>query len=117
MFGGENGNYNDYSVIATQINEHNMKAYLTCMKKEGGGVNLPSLNRFPGINLADKFFDKDSGKLKLEVPSESNPNADVSVLYDFANLIVKKTSIARAMWMAMATTTAYYSINVLMGSV
>ena len=117
MFGGENGNYNDYSVIATQINEHNIKAYLTCMKKEGVGVNLPSLNRFPGINLADKFFDKQTGKLKLAVPSESNADADLAVLYDFANLIVKKTSIARAVWLALATTTAYYSINVLMGSI
>jgi len=117
MFGGENGNYNDYSIIATQINEHNIKAYLTCMKKEGGGVNLPSLNRFPGINLADKFFDKQTGKLKLAVPSESNTDNDLAVLYDFANLIVKKTSVARAMWLALATTTAYYSVNVLMGSV
>ena len=117
MFGGENGNYNDYSIIATQINEHNIKAYLTCMQKEGGDVNLPSLNRFPGINLADKFFNKNSGKLKLEVPSELNPDADVAVLYDFANLIVKKTSIARATWMAMATVTACYSINVLLGSI
>ena len=64
---------------------------LTCMKKEGVGVNLPSLNRFPGINLADKFFDKQTGKLKLAVPSESNADADLAVLYDFANLIVKKT--------------------------
>lgn len=117
MFGGENGNYNDYSVIATQINEHNIKAYLTCMKKEGGGVNLPSLNRFPGINLADKFFDKQTGKIKLAVPSESNPDADMAVLYDFANLIAKKSSIARAIWIAMATATAYYSVNVLTGSI
>jgi hypothetical protein len=87
------------------------------MKKEGGGVNLPSLNRFPGINLADKFFDKQTGKLNLIVPSESNKDADVEVLYDFANLIVKKTSVARTMWLALATTTAYYSVNVLMGSV
>jgi hypothetical protein len=117
MFGGENGNYNDYSIIATQINEHNIKAYLTCMKKEGGGVNLPSLNRFPGINLADKFFDKQTGKLNLIVPSESNKDPDIAVLYDFANLIAKKSSIAKAIWMALATTTVYYSVNVLTGNI
>lgn len=117
MFGGENGNYNDYSVIATQINEHNIKAYLTCMKKEGGGVNLPSLNRFPGINLADKFFDKQTGKLNLIVPSESNKDPDIAVLYDFANLIAKKTTVARAIWMILATTTVYYSVNVMTGNI
>jgi len=117
MFGGENGNYNDYSVIATQINEHNIKAYLTCMKKEGGGVNLPSLNRFPGINLADKFFDKQTGKLNLIVPSELNKDPDVAVLYDFANLISKKSTVAKAMWMILATTTVYYSVNVMTGNI
>ncbi len=115
MFGG-NGNYNDYSIIATQMNEYNVKAYLTCMK-ENPDVNLPSLNRFPGIFIGKDYFDQKTGQLKFSVPDKLNPDDKVKDLYDFTNLIVTKTSWGKAMWSIFATIGVFYGVNLLSGNI
>jgi len=112
---GSNGNYNDYSIIATQMNEYNVKAYLTCMK-ENSDVNLPSLNRFPGIFIGKDYIDPKTGQLKLSVPDKFNQDEKVKDLYDFTNLIVKKTTWGKAMWSIFATVGVFYGVNLLSGN-
>ena len=57
IFGG-NGNYNDYSIISTQLFEENFKYYLTCMKKDAPIDPNINLNRFKNVFVDNSYFDE-----------------------------------------------------------
>lgn len=107
MFGG-NGNYNDYSIIATQLFEENFKYYLTCMKKDTKVEPNINLNRFKNVFIDDSYFD-DNGKIKMRVPDKDKPDEKTQNLYDLLSMVVRKRHISVATWISLATIVTMYS--------
>jgi hypothetical protein len=107
LFGGEN-NYNDYSIISTQLFEENFKYYLECMKK-GSEIDANiNLNRFKNIFLADSYFVKnkdDKDVIKIGLPKEG----ETDDLYKLLKMIVRKRHISEATWISLASVLTMYA--------
>ena len=107
IFGSEN-NYNDYSVITTQLFEENFKYYLTCMKKGNTVDSDVNLNRFKNVFVGNSYFDE-SGKIKIKVPDENKPDEKVQNLYDLLTMVVRKRHVSEATWISLATVATMYA--------
>ena len=106
IFGG-NGNYNDYSIISTQLFEENYKYYLTCMKKDAPIDPNINLNRFKNVFVDDSYFDE-KGKIKMKIPDKENPDDKVQDLYDLLTMVVRKRHISVATWVSLGTIVTMY---------
>ena len=106
LFGG-NGNYNDYSIISTQLFEENFKYYLTCMKKDAPVDPNINLNRFKNVFVDDSYFDE-NGKIKMRMPDEEKPDDKVQDLYDLLSMVVRKRHISVATWVSLGTIVTMY---------
>lgn len=96
----DNGNYNDYSIISTQLFEENFNYYLKCMNEDyKPGKDAINLNRFKGVYLKKEFFDGE--KLKLDA-SEDND------LFKLLKMVVRKRHISEATWISLATAYVMY---------
>jgi hypothetical protein len=107
IFGSEN-NYNDYSVITTQLFEENFKYYLTCMKKGNTIDSDVNLNRFKNVFVGNSYFDE-SGKIKIKVPDKNKPDDNVKNLYDLLTMVVRKRHVSEATWISLATVVTMYA--------
>lgn len=107
IFGSEN-NYNDYSVITTQLFEENFKYYLTCMKKGNTVDSDVNLNRFKNVFVSNSYFDE-SGKIKIKVPDENKQDEKVQNLYDLLTMVVRKRHVSEATWISLATVATMYA--------
>lgn len=97
-----NQNYNDYSIIATQLFEENYKYYLTCMNKNyKADPDAINLNRFKNVFLDDKYFDGD--KLKLDATDKENE------LFKLLKMVIRKRHISEATWISLATVFTMYA--------
>lgn len=98
-------NYNDYSIITTQLFEENFTYYLTCMKQnykaENNAINL---NRFQNVFLNDSFFNGD----KLNFDKLKEPDNELHKLLEF---VVKKRFISNSTWIAFSAIYALYICN------
>ena len=106
IFGG-NGNYNDYSIISTQLFEENYKYYLTCMKKDAPIDPNINLNRFKNVFVDNSYFDE-KGKIKMKIPDKENPDDKVQDLYDLLTMVVRKRHISVATWVSLGTIVTMY---------
>ena len=106
IFGG-NGNYNDYSIISTQLFEENYKYYLTCMKKDAPVDPNINLNRFKNVFVDNSYFDE-KGKIKMKIPDKENPDDKVQDLYDLLTMVVRKRHISVATWVSLGTIVTMY---------
>jgi hypothetical protein len=101
----QQGNYNDYSVVITQLFEENFTYYLKCMKKdfkaEGDTINL---NRFQNVFLNEAYFEGD----KLNVEKLKDPTDSLHKLLEF---VVKKRFISHMSWVAFSAIYALYICN------
>ena len=101
----EKGNYNDYSIITTQLFEENFTYYLTCMKQnykaENDAINL---NRFQNVFLNDSFFNGD----KLNFDKLKEPDNELHKLLEF---VVKKRFISNMSWIAFSAIYVLYVCN------
>ena len=107
IFGG-NGNYNDYSIISTQLFEENFKYYLTCMKKDAPVDPNINLNRFKNVFVDNSYFDE-KGKIKMRMPDEEKPDDKVQDLYDLLSMVVRKRHISVATWVSLGTIVTMYA--------
>ena len=112
IFGSEN-NYNNYSVITTQLFEENFKYYLTCMKKGNTVDSDVNLNRFKNVFVGNSYFDE-SGKIKIKVPDENKPDDKVQNLYDLLTMVVRKRHVSEATWISLATVVTMYASHLFM---
>ena len=107
IFGG-NGNYNDYSIISTQLFEENYKYYLTCMKKDAPIDPNINLNRFKNVFVDDSYFDE-NGKIKMRMPDKDRPDDKVQDLYDLLTMVVRKRHVSVATWVSLGTIVTMYT--------
>ena len=107
IFGG-NGNYNDYSIISTQLFEENYKYYLTCMKKDAPVDPNINLNRFKNVFVDNSYFDE-KGKIKMKIPDKEHPDDKVQDLYDLLSMVVRKRHISVATWVSLGTIVTMYT--------
>jgi hypothetical protein len=107
LFGG-NGNYNDYSIITTQLFEENYKYYLTCMKKDAPIDPNINLNRFKNVFIDNSYFDE-NGKIKMRMPDKNKPDSKVQDLYDLLSMVVRKRHISVATWVSLGTIVTMYA--------
>jgi hypothetical protein len=107
IFGG-NGNYNDYSIISTQLFEENFKYYLTCMKKDAPVDPNINLNRFKNVFVDNSYFDE-KGKIKMRMPDKEKPDDKVQDLYDLLTMVVRKRHISVATWVSLGTIVTMYT--------
>jgi hypothetical protein len=102
----DEGNYNDYSVVTTQLFEENFTYYLTCMNKnykpEGDTINL---NRFKNVNLNESFF---INSTTLDLSQLKDEKSEIHKLLEF---VVKKRYISNASWIAFSAIYALYICN------
>lgn len=97
----DNGNYNDYNIVATQLFEENFNYYLKCMNQNyKGAEDTINLNRFKNVYLKPDFFDEE--KLKIE-------NSDENELYKLLKLVIRKRHISEATWISLAAVFVMYS--------
>ena len=98
----EKGNYNDYSIVTTQLFEENFTYYLTCMNKnfkaDGETINL---NRFKNTFLNDTYF---TGN-KLNMENFKDPTDPIYKLLEF---VVRKRFISNMSWIAFSAIYALY---------
>ena len=106
LFGGNN-NYNDYTIIATQLFEENFKYYLSCMKKGSAVDPNINLNRFKNVFIDDSYFDE-NGKIKIKVPNPDKPDEKVQDLFDLFTMVTRKRHISVAIWTSLATVGTMY---------
>ena len=103
----QTGNYNDYSIVTTQLFEENFTYYLTCMKKnykaEGEGETI-NLNRFKNTFLNDSYFTNN----KLDVSQLKKEDTAIRKLLEF---VVKKRFISNMSWVAFSAIYALYICN------
>lgn len=97
-----NQNYNDYSIIVTQLFEENYKYYLTCMNKDyKADPDAINLNRFKNVFLDDKYFEDD--KLKLDATDKENE------LFKLLKMVIRKRHVSEATWISLATVFTMYA--------
>jgi hypothetical protein len=98
----QTGNYNDYSIVTTQLFEENFTYYLTCMNKnfkaDGETINL---NRFKNTFLNDSYFTNN----KLDMTKLKDPKGSLHKLLEF---VVKKRFISNMSWIAFSSIYALY---------
>ena len=111
LFGG-NGNYNDYSIIATQLFEENFKYYLTCMKKDSKVDPDINLNRFRNVFIDNSYFDT-NGKIKITVPNKDKPDQKSQDLYDLLQMIVRKRHVSVATWVSFSVIATLYTSHLI----
>ena len=103
-----NGNYNDYSIITTQLFEENFKYYLTCMKKDAPIDPNINLNRFKNVFINNSYFDE-NGIIKMKMPDKDRPDDKVKDLYDLLSMVVRKRHISVATWVSLGTIVTMYA--------
>lgn len=111
LFGG-NGNYNDYTIIATQLFEENFKYYLMSMKKDSSVDPDINLNRFRNVFMDDSYFDA-NGKIKITVPNKDKPDEKSQDLYDLLQMISTKRSISFATWISLSVVVTLYASHLI----
>jgi len=101
----QTGNYNDYSIVTTQLFEENFTYYLTCMNKnykaEEDTINL---NRFKNTFLNDSYFTNN----KLDMSQLKKEDNAIRKLLEF---VVKKRFISNMSWIAFSAIYAFYICN------
>lgn len=107
VFGGD-GNYNDYSIITTQLFEENFKYYLTCMKKDSPVDPDININRFRNVFIDKSYFDE-NGKIKMRVPDKDKPDEKVQDLYDLLKMVVRKRHVSVATWVSFSVIATLYT--------
>jgi hypothetical protein len=107
VFGGD-GNYNDYSIITTQLFEENFKYYLTCMKKDSPVDPDININRFRNVFIDKSYFDE-NGKIKMRVPDKNKPDEKVQDLYDLLKMVVRKRHVSVATWVSFSVIATLYT--------
>lgn len=109
---GNNGNYNDYTIITTQLFEENFKYYLTCMKKDSPVDPDINLNRFRNVFIDDSYFDE-KGKIKITVPNKDNPDEKSQDLYDLLKMVSKKRCISYGTWISLSVVVTLYTSHLI----
>lgn len=107
VFGGD-GNYNDYSIITTQLFEENFKYYLTCMKKDTPVDPDININRFRNVFIDKSYFDE-NGKIKMRVPEKDKPDQKVQDLYDLLKMVIRKRHVSVATWVSFSVIATLYT--------
>jgi hypothetical protein len=107
VFGGD-GNYNDYSIITTQLFEENFKYYLTCMKKDSPVDPDININRFRNVFIDKSYFDE-NGKIKMRVPDKDKPDEKVQDLYDLLKMVIRKRHVSVATWVSFSVIATLYT--------
>lgn len=109
---GSNGNYNDYSIITTQLFEENFKYYLMSMKKDSEVKSDINLNRFRNVFMDDSYFDT-NGKIKITVPNKDKPDEKTQDLYELLQMVSKKRSISFATWVSLSVVVTLYTSHLI----
>ena len=109
---GNNGNYNDYNIITTQLFEENFKYYLTCMKKDSKVDPDINLNRFRNVFVDDSYFDE-NGKIKIKVLNKDKPDEKTQDLYDLLQMITTKRCISLGTWVSLSVVATLYTSHLI----
>lgn len=103
LFGGDK-NYNDYSVIVTQLFEENFPYYLSCMKRDFVPTEKDkNLNRFKNIFLNEAYNDHIQDGEKLKKTDNK--------LHKLLEFVVNKRFISNMSWVAFSAIYVLYVCN------
>ncbi len=102
LFGNADANYQDYSIVATQLFKENFVPYLTSMTKD----SVNSLNRFKNVYLNPSFIDANSHKLVFK-----DDKGAYNPVHQLLEQIMKKRQISETVWLSLAAILTMYAAS------